>query len=198
MRPLCSLRLRPSARRLFAAGLGLFLFAASTSHAFIEIYAKFADATGAYQGELTTPANYTGWSLVYSASFGVSNNITFDSLSSGTPTALKVTPQGFSLVRATDRISPTLFLDVCSGVTIGSAKNTGLTIDYYSFDTNTVPLRLEFKGVFVNSQSASSSGDSLPTESVSFVYTSMRMTVLGNDGKAVVTSWNFANGTATY
>ncbi len=104
---------------------------------------------------------------VYSFSFGASNPVTIGSATSGAG-AGKVSISSFNIMKKTDKASPTLFLNCCTGAHFNEAhvvlrKAGGTAQEYIMYD---------FGQVYVESiqWSGSSGGDDTPTESVSFAY----------------------------
>lgn len=107
----------------------------------------------------------------------------------------KVAISDFSIMKVTDKASPTLFKACCSGQHIPTAtvtlqKSTGGT-------TGEVYLQYDFSEVYVSSiqWSGSSGGDDKPTESVSFAFGQVKISYKPQDekgalGKQVIAGWN--------
>jgi type VI secretion system secreted protein Hcp len=142
--------------------------------------------------------NHTGEIEIYSFSLGASNPTTVGmgtGLSAG-----KVTLSDFSIMKSTDKASPTLFSNCCAGksfktATVALQKATGST-------TGETYLQYDFTNIFVSSiqWSGSSGGDDAPTESVSFVYESFKITYKpqnpdGSLGTQVIAGWDQAKNT---
>lgn len=157
------------------------------------IYAKFGNGTGAYAGEVTTPAAYAGWALIPSVSNGFSHaHVTGQTT---TPAASDI-----SFLRSVDRLSPQLFQLMLTGSVIGgSTTAVGLTVDFVQAGATTPYLRLEFKNAYVDSQSNSAStGDNGVYESISISFDAVRMTYYPATGNPIVYSWTFSTNQASF
>lgn len=151
------------------------------------VYAKFGDGSAAWTGPLTGPPGREGWFQIDSCNIAVNNPATLDGggLQPGQPSADPIL-----VIKRIDRLSPTIFGTLVSGQLVPSAGggNPSVVVEYEV--DGTVRLRLEFKGVLFT-KTAAELGEEIPTESVSFKITSMRMTSITPPSDTVTRSWNF-------
>jgi type VI secretion system secreted protein Hcp len=140
-------------------------------------------------------AGHTGEIELSSFSWGASNPTT---VGHGTGMAAgKVALSDFSVMKVTDKASPTLFANCCSGKPIDKGyvfiqKATGGA-------TGETYLQYDFTNIFTTSLqwSGSTGGDDSPSESVSFAYEQVQITYKPQDakgalGKQVLAGWNQA------
>lgn len=138
---------------------------------------------------------------ITSFSWGVSNPTTAGH--TGGLAAGKSAHADFSIVKVTDKSSPTLFLNCCMGkhfdkMTLGVQKSTGN-------NTGEVYLQMDFKNVYVTSLSWAGTGGAggaasadTPHETVSFSYEEVKLSYKpqGADGKLgsqVIAGWSVAS-----
>lgn len=136
---------------------------------------------------------FEGWIAIESFTMGAMNPATIGSATGGAG-AGKVSLSPISLIKKTDKASPILFQNCCSGVhsptaTIALNKAGGAAAVKY--------LQYDLKEVFIESisWSGSSGGDDTPTESVSLAYGSINVTytpqkVDGTPDAAVIAGWD--------
>jgi type VI secretion system secreted protein Hcp len=128
---------------------------------------------------------------IYSFSFGASNPTTIGSAGTGSG-AGKVSLSSFNIMKKTDKASTALFLNCCQGshfskATVVLRKATGKAGQQifveYDFGGGQNPQ------VFVDSiqWSGSAGGDESPAESVSFVYSDVKITYFTQDQKGAMT-----------
>jgi type VI secretion system secreted protein Hcp len=150
------------------------------------------------QGE-SQKSKHEGEIEIQSFSWGVSNPTNVGH--GGGMAAGKSTHADFSIVKVTDKSSPTLFLNCCLGkhfnkMTLAVQKSTGN-------NTGEVYLQMDFKNVFVTSLAWSGSGGAgatasdTPHETVSFSYEEVKLSYKpqGADGKLgsqIISGWNVA------
>ncbi|HWB83588.1 MAG TPA: type VI secretion system tube protein Hcp [Bryobacteraceae bacterium] len=115
----------------------------------------------------STDDKHKGEIEIYSFSWGASNPTTIGSGTSGVG-AGKVSISSFNIMKKTDKASPTLFQNCCSGKHIPDAvvilrKAGGTAVEYLTY---------KFSELMVESiqWSGSAGGDDTPTESVSFAF----------------------------
>jgi type VI secretion system secreted protein Hcp len=146
-------------------------------------------------------ANHKGEIEITSFSWGVSNPTTAGhtgGLASG-----KAAHADFSIVKVTDKSSPTLFLNCCLGkhfdkMTLGVQKATGA-------NSGEVYLQMDFKNVFVTSLAWAGTGGAAtpgitsdtPHETVSFSYEEVKLSYKPQDssgklGSQVIAGWSVA------
>jgi len=155
-----------------------------------DAFLKIDGVTGESQKE-----GHTGQIELMSFSWGASNPTT---VGHGTGLAAgKVSLSDFSIMKVTDKASPTLFLNCASGKSTDKAsvfiqKATGGT-------TGETYLQYDFTHIFVTSiqWSGSTGGDDSPSESVSFAYEQVQITYKPQDatgklGSQVIAGWNQA------
>ena len=192
----------PALRRLAAlAVLGILLTAGvARSHAqAITIYARFANGTGVWAGEVTDPGRL-GWVKLKSVNFGAA--ITASGGTFSPPTFDSVV-----LTKVVDRLTPQIFATLTSATPInGGSGVADVTIDFTRpgpSDAVTF-FRIELRLVImVEQKSASTDGDELVTETVTmkntaFRYTHWTILANGTQGASVVRSWSTGNNTATF
>jgi len=155
-----------------------------------DAFLKLAGVTGESQKQ-----GHTGEIELNSFSWGASNPTTVGKGSG--MAAGKVAFSDFSIMKVTDKSSPTLFLNCSSGNhfttgTVAIQKATGGA-------TGETYLQYDFTNVFVTSiqWSGSTGGDDTPTESVSFAYEQVQITYKPQDstgklGAQVIAGWNQA------
>ena len=147
----------------------------------------------AIEGE-SVDANHKKWIDLDSYQLGGSNSISI--AGAGGAEAGKVSLSELTVTFPYDKTSPVLFSKLCSGARIDFLKLACRTkLGTVSVDF----LVYEFTDVLVSSQSVSgASGDSKPSQSVSFFYTRIKQTyrqILGNGtvtpaSQAVSAMWN--------
>jgi len=155
-----------------------------------DAFLKLNGVTGESQKE-----GHTGQIELMSFSWGASNPTT---VAIGTGMAAgKVSLSDFSVMKVTDKASPTLFANCCAGKPIDKAsvfiqKATGGT-------TGETYLQYDFTNIFTTTiqWSGSTGGDDTPTESVSFAYEQVQITYKPQDatgklGSQVIAGWNQA------
>ncbi|HLX46014.1 MAG TPA: type VI secretion system tube protein Hcp [Bryobacteraceae bacterium] len=151
------------------------------------------DKGSTVKGEATaaglSPA--TGWSEIFSFSWGASNPTTAGTQSGGLSSG-KVSVSSFNIMKKTDNASPLLFNACCNGQHYGTAqvvmrKATGASGKQAIF------LQYDFTDVMVESiqWSGSSGGDDTPTESVSFAFAAVSIQYFTQDtAKGTMTAGN--------
>jgi len=143
----------------------------------------------------STKDKHQGEIELMSFSWGASNPTT---AGHGTGMAAgKVSVSDFSIMKVTDKASPTLFGNCCSGKHFATAKvfiqkATGST-------TGETYLEYDFDNVFVTSiqWAGNSGGDDRPTESVSFAYEKVKISYKPQDstgklGSQVLAGWDIS------
>jgi type VI secretion system secreted protein Hcp len=136
------------------------------------------DNASTVKGEATaeglTPP--TGWTEIYSFSWGASNPTTVGPGKGGLA-AGRVSVSSFNIMKKTDNCSPQLFASCCTGQHYPTAqvvlrKATG------SAGKQQIFLQYDFTDVMIESVqwSGSSGGDDTPTESVSFAFAAVKIT----------------------
>jgi type VI secretion system secreted protein Hcp len=153
-----------------------------------DTYLKLENVTGE-----AVRAGFAGWISLDSFTMGAMNPATIGSATGGAGGG-KVSLSPISVIKKTDKASPILFQNCCSGVhsptaTIALNKAGGSAAVKY--------LQYDLKEVFIESisWSGSSGGDDTPTESVSLAYGSINVTytpqkVDGTADAAVVAGWD--------
>jgi len=141
----------------------------------------------------SSKTNHKGEIEIMSFSWGASNP-TSAAHGTGMSTG-KVSLSDFSIMKTTDKASPTLFLNCCSGKHFPTAN---VTIQKATGgDTGETYLQYDFTEVYVSSiqWSGSSGGDDKPMESVSFAYGQVKISYKPQDaqgklGSQIMAGWN--------
>lgn len=143
----------------------------------------------------STRKGFEKWIEIYSFSLGASNTVNIGTSGSGAG-AGKVSVSSFNIMKKSDAISPTLFLNCCSGKHFPKGS---LVLNKAGGDAAVDYLKYDFNEVFVESVqwSGSSGGDDTPTESVSFAFSKVNITYTpqkadGTKGSAIVGGWDLA------
>ena len=190
----------PTFRRLAAlAVLGLLLTVAdSRAQVPISIYARFANGTGVWAGEITDPGRVC-WVKLSAVSFG-----TAVASAGAAPTFESVV-----LTKTVDRLTPQIFASLTSGAPInGGPGAADVTIDFTRpsivLSEDVTFFRIELRLVtFADQKTSASQGEEVLTETVTlknvaFRYTLWTILTNGTQGTSVVRSWSTATNTATF
>jgi len=145
-----------------------------------DIFLRIGGQAAAMGGQQTPPTlagdsvdpQYTNWIPVLSMSHGVSRSVTLGG-APGNPSHADV-----SLMKTLDKTTPAINLLVCGATATVTLPIDYVTIDFRTGGTTNVFYRLELQGVYLTSaQISSSSGDNtVPTESMSLLYSKIRWT----------------------
>lgn len=139
----------------------------------------------------TVRSGFEKWIEIYSFSWGASNPT---SHSGAGMAAGKVDISGFNVMKKTDSASPQIFMKCCQG---SHFKTATMTLNKAGGEKAIQYLKYEFTELFVDSVqwSGASGGDDTPTESVSFSFSSIKVTYTpqkadGSAGSPVVVGWD--------
>lgn len=123
---------------------------------------------------------------ILSFSWGVSNT---GSVTGGGGGAGKIIPQDFSIMKALDKATPKLFERMCEGshipevnVSVGSASVKGEQVEF---------LKIKLSDVLISSYQTGGSGGALPTESLSFNFSSVDISTADRRGNFQSVNCNF-------
>jgi type VI secretion system secreted protein Hcp len=140
-----------------------------------------------------TRKGFEGWIALESFQLGAANPATIGSATGGAG-AGKVSLSPISFIKKTDKASPILFQNCCSGKHSPTAT---LALNKAGGDSAVQYLKYELKEVFIESisWSGSTGGDDTPTEAVSLAYGSINVTytpqkIDGTADAAVVAGWD--------
>jgi type VI secretion system secreted protein Hcp len=176
------------------------LFTAAASVRSAEMFIKWGTAPGESR-DVTFPAS-DGWNELLSCSWNVDAVTSWTA--GGGASVGKPNPGPFLITKKVDAASPTFLSMIATGKAAPSAEIVVRDPSrVLGKDAQTPYLRYEFTGAFVTSISPSTSaGDTTATETVSFVFKTVKMTyrpisASGALGTPIVVSWDIPAGTAT-
>ena len=112
-------------------------------------------------------AQYPKWIQLTSVQMGAGRGI---SLSSGTVSTSDPSLSEVTITKMTDSTTPSLYILCCGGTATVSQPINYVTIDFRKTGSSQVFYRLQLQNVYVSGAS-SSSGGSVPSESLSLFYT---------------------------
>lgn len=144
----------------------------------------------------STDAQYPKWIKLGSAQMGASRAVTISggSVATSSPSLSEVT-----VTKMTDSTTPSLYTLVCGGTAAVSQPIPYVTIDFRNSNTSQVFYRLQMQNVYFTGVS-SSSGGSVPSESLSLFFTKVTWSYVtfdnGKGGTTITKGWDVAKNAA--
>jgi len=195
-----SLRWRP-----LLAGIAVFFLLISARAQSVDIFMSVGAAPAAMgtnpqpaptlAGD-STDAQYPKWIKIGSAQMGVGRGV---SISNGSVATSNPSVSEVVVTKMTDSTTPSLYTLVCGGTAAVSQPIPYVTIDFRNTNNSQVFYRLQMQNVYFTGVS-SSSGGSVPSESLSLFFTKVSWSYVTFDnskvGTTITKGWDVAKNAA--